>query len=142
MYRTCIHVDTCSTHSYTYIHVLYMHTRTHMGHTCIHVYACTVHAYTYTVAYTYTHRLQYMHTRVYMYSPCVYVYACMAHVCTCMHVQYMYIVSRASHIFPRMRMCVRKWAGEGKEIYVRAQLPGFRDSLVCAECLPRVRNDY
>ena len=131
MYRTCIHVDTCSTHPYTYIHVLYMHTRTHMGHTC------TVHAYTYTQ----------LHTRTHMgYSTCIHVYACMAHVCTCMHVQYMYmyIVSRASYIFPRMRMRVRKWAGEGKEKYVRAQLPGFRDSLVCAECLPRVhvRNDY
>ena len=29
------------------------------------------------------------------------------------------VVSRASRIFPRMRMRVRKWAGEGKEKYQR-----------------------
>ena len=51
------------------------------------------------------------------------------------------VVSRTSRIFPRMRMRVRKWAGEGKE-YVWADLPGFCDSVVCAECLPRVHNDY
>ena len=28
------------------------------------------------------------------------------------------LVSRASRIFPRMRMRVRKWAGEGKEKYL------------------------
>ena len=38
------------------------------------------------------------------------------------------LVSRASRIFPRMRMRVRKWEGEGKEKYVWAQLPGFRGS--------------
>ena len=38
------------------------------------------------------------------------------------------LVSRASGIFPRMRMRVRKWAGEGKEKYVWADLPGFRGS--------------
>ena len=37
-------------------------------------------------------------------------------------------------------MRVRKWAGEGKEKYVWADLPGFRDSVECAECLPRVLN--
>ena len=53
---------------------------------------------------------------------------------------YFCLVSRASRIFPRMRMRVRKWAGEGKEKYVWAHLPGFRDSVECAECLPRVHN--
>ena len=38
------------------------------------------------------------------------------------------LVSRASRIFPRMRMCVRKWAGGGKEKYIWADLPGFPDS--------------
>ena len=52
------------------------------------------------------------------------------------------LVSRASRIFPHMRMRVRKWAGEGKEKYVCADLPDFCDSVVCAECLPRVHNDY
>ena len=39
-----------------------------------------------------------------------------------------HVVSRASPIFPRMHMRVRKWAGGGKEKYVRADLPGFRGS--------------
>ena len=51
---------------------------------------------------------------------------------------YSYLVSRASRMFPRMRMRVRKWAGEGKDW---ADLPGFCDSVVCAEYLPRVHND-
>ena len=44
------------------------------------------------------------------------------------------LVSRASRIFPRMRMRVRKWAGEGKEKYVWADLPGFCD-LNCIYCV-------
>ena len=50
------------------------------------------------------------------------------------------LVSRASRIFPRVRMRVRKWAGEGKEKYVWADLPGFLDTVECAECLPRLHN--
>ena len=52
------------------------------------------------------------------------------------------VVSRASRIIPWMRMRVRKWAGEGKEKYIWAHLPGFCDSVECAECLPYVHNDY
>ena len=87
-----------------YIHVLYMHTRTHMGHTCIHThmgYTCILHVYACTVAHVcmcmqlymcihvrYMH-VQYMHIRLCMYGPCVYVYACTVRVYTCMDVCYM-----------------------------------------------------
>ena len=37
------------------------------------------------------------------------------------------LVSRASRIFPRMRMRVRKCAGEGKEKYVRAHVAPAQD---------------
>ena len=49
------------------------------------------------------------------------------------------VVSPASRIFPRMRMRMRKWAQGG---YVLADLPGFCGSVVCAEFLPLVHNDY
>ena len=38
--------------------------------------------------------------------------------------------------------CVCERAEGGKESYVWVDLPGFCDSVVCAECLPRVHNDY
>ena len=41
-----------------------------------------------------------------------------------------------------MRMRVRKWAGGRKEKLVWADLPGFRGSVACAECLKCVHNDY
>ena len=90
-----------------YIHVLYMHTRTHMGHTCIHVHTWAthmghtcihvhtwaIHAYTYMQAhvctcmqlYTCMH-VQYMHIRVCMYGPCVYVYIRVWMCATCVYV--------------------------------------------------------
>ena len=37
--------------------------------------------------------------------------------------------------FSGMCMHMRKWAGGGREKYVWADLPGFRDSVVCAECV-------
>ena len=91
---------------YIHVHVLYMHTRTHMGHTCIHVYACTV-AHVCTCMQLYTC----MHVR-YMYGPCVYVYVCTVRVYTCMDVCYMCL-----------RVCMYgtyekffKWYGNGKKI--------------------------
>ena len=81
MYSPCVYVYACMAHVWP------MCVRVCMYGPCVYVYACMAHVCTS------------------MYSPCVYVYACMAHVCTCMHVQY--IVSRASHIFPRMRMLLR-----------------------------------
>ena len=48
------------------------------------------------------------------------------HTHTCTHART--LVSRASRIYPRMRMRVRKWAGGGKEKYVWADLPGFHGS--------------
>ena len=59
---------------------------------------------------------------------CVYVSSC---VCAC---------SLASQpYFPRMRMLMRKLAEGVKEKYVWA---GFCGSVVFAELLPRVHNDY
>ena len=67
---------------------------------------------------------------------CVRVYvsvcACMC-VCVCVRVCVRACVcvcesSRASRIFPRMYMRVRKLAGRGKEKFVRADLPEFSGS--------------
>ena len=49
------------------------------------------------------------------------------------------VVSRASLIFPRMRMFMRKLAEGGKNKYVFA---GFCGSVVCEKYISRVHNDY
>ena len=51
--------------------------------------------------------------------------------------------SLASQSFFSVCVHVRAKVGGGREgKYVWADLPGFCDSVVCAECLPRVHNDY
>ena len=72
---------------------------------------------------------------------CVYAYVsvCLCvRVCACMCV---YVCACACvGVRAYVRVCVR--AERGKEKYVWADLPGFCGSVVCAECLPRVHNDY
>ena len=74
------------------------------------------------------------------------LYVCV-HVCLCVMVR-VFLVRACMRICVCVcvrvcvRVCVCTCGWSERKNYVLADPPGFSDSVLCAECLPRIHNDY